>query len=62
VPLWVVFELYNKCSIHNWHYIGLPESIPLRYFGYAWSFATIRSLKCRCQGIWVSRRSQSSAW
>jgi hypothetical protein len=41
VPLWVVFELYNKYSIHNWHYIGLPESIPLRYFGYAWSFATI---------------------
>ena len=20
VPLWVVFELYNKYSIHNWHY------------------------------------------
>jgi hypothetical protein len=41
VPLWIVFELYNKYSIHNWHYIGLPESIPIRYFGYAWSFATI---------------------
>lgn len=41
VPLWIVFELYNKYAIHNWHYLGLPESLPLRYFGYAWSFATI---------------------
>jgi hypothetical protein len=41
MPLWVVFELYNKYAIHNWHYVGLPEALPLRYFGYAWSFATI---------------------
>jgi hypothetical protein len=41
VPLWVVFELYNKYSIHNWHYVGLPESTIVRYVGYAWSFATI---------------------
>lgn len=41
VPLWVVFELYNKCCLSNWYYIGLPESMPLRYFGYVWSFATI---------------------
>jgi hypothetical protein len=41
VPLWVVFELYNKYSLHNWHYLGLPESILVRYAGYAWSFATI---------------------
>jgi hypothetical protein len=41
VPLWIVFEMYNKYSIHNWHYLGLPESLPLRYLGYAWSFATI---------------------
>jgi hypothetical protein len=40
VPLWVVFELFNKYAIHNWHYIGLPDP-PLRYLGYAWSFATI---------------------
>ena len=33
--------MYNKYAIHNWHYIGLPELLPLRYFGYAWSFATI---------------------
>ncbi|MGH9310575.1 MAG: hypothetical protein ACRD1U_14450 [Vicinamibacterales bacterium] len=41
VPLWIVFELYNKYAIHNWHYVGLPEFLPLRYLGYAWSFATI---------------------
>ena len=41
VPLWVIFELYNKCCLENWYYVGLPDAIPLRYFGYAWSFATI---------------------
>ena len=41
VPLWVIFELYNKYSIHNWYYLGLPEVLLLRYAGYLWSFATI---------------------
>jgi hypothetical protein len=41
VPLWIVFELYNKYFLHNWYYIGLPEWLPLRYVGYAWAFATI---------------------
>lgn len=41
VPLWLVFELYNKYSLHNWYYVGLPESLLLRYAGYVWSFATI---------------------
>jgi hypothetical protein len=41
IPFWIVFELYNKFAIHNWHYVGLPESILVRSFGYAWSFATI---------------------
>jgi hypothetical protein len=41
VPLWVLFELYNKFCIHNWYYVGLPANRALRYFGYAWSFATI---------------------
>jgi hypothetical protein len=41
VPLWVIFELYNKYSLHNWHYIGLPDVLIVRYIGYAWSFATI---------------------
>ena len=41
VPLWVIFEMYNKFVIHNWYYVGLPDDLMLRYFGYAWSFATI---------------------
>ena len=41
VPLWIVFEMYNKYTLHNWYYLGLPESLPVRYFGYVWSFATI---------------------
>ena len=40
-PLWLIFEGYNKYFIHNWYYVGLPESLPLRYFGYVWAFATI---------------------
>ena len=40
VPLWLVFEGYNRL-IRNWHYINLPENIFVRYFGYAWAFATI---------------------
>ena len=41
IPLWLVFELYNKYTFWNWHYLGLPETLLLRYIGYAWSFATI---------------------
>jgi hypothetical protein len=40
IPLWLVFEFYNL-FIQNWHYVGLPGNPALRYFGYAWSFATI---------------------
>jgi hypothetical protein len=40
IPLWVVFEGYNLV-IRNWNYVGLPANVWLRYFGYAWSFATI---------------------
>jgi len=40
IALWLVFEGYNRV-IANWHYTGLPENALLRYFGYAWSFATI---------------------
>jgi hypothetical protein len=35
-----VFEWFNLV-LRNWHYVGLPENVPLRTFGYAWSFATI---------------------
>lgn len=41
VPLWVVFELYNKYTLWNWHYVGLPETLLVRYVGYVWAFATI---------------------
>ena len=40
ILLWLVFEFYNR-FIDNWYYVGLPENTLLRYFGYAWSFATI---------------------
>ena len=40
IPLWVIFEGYNLL-IENWHYINLPENLVVRYFGYAWAFATI---------------------
>jgi hypothetical protein len=40
-PLWLLFEFYNKYSIHNWYYVGLPDLLLLRYVGYVWSFATI---------------------
>ena len=40
IPLWLVFEWFNL-FLRNWHYVGLPENAALRYFGYAWSFATI---------------------
>jgi hypothetical protein len=40
IPLWLIFEAYNL-RLANWMYIGLPESRFERWFGYAWSFATI---------------------
>jgi hypothetical protein len=40
IPLWVGFEGYNLL-IENWYYINLPENPFVRYFGYAWAFATI---------------------
>lgn len=40
IPLWLVFEAYNLL-IRNWYYINLPENLVVRYFGYAWAFATI---------------------
>jgi len=40
VPLWTIFEIYNLRLV-NWTYVGLPANVIVRYFGYAWSFATI---------------------
>lgn len=41
VPLWVIFEEYNKYTLHNWHYINLPPVMLVRDIGYVWAFATI---------------------
>jgi hypothetical protein len=40
IPLWLIFEAYNL-YLANWTYVGLPESLAARWFGYAWAFATI---------------------
>jgi hypothetical protein len=40
VGFWLIFESYNL-YLRNWHYVGLPESLPWRILGYAWAFATI---------------------
>ncbi len=40
IALWYFFEFFNL-FIRNWHYVGLPENLAIRYFGYFWSFATI---------------------
>lgn len=40
LPLWLIFEAYNL-RLQNWNYAGLPANLVARYFGYAWSFATI---------------------
>jgi hypothetical protein len=39
IPLWLIFEFYNL-FIDSWDYVNLPDP-PVRYFGYAWAFATI---------------------
>src|SRR5258705_11460004 len=60
IPLWMLFEGYNLV-IRNWHYVGLPENTALRYFGYAWSFATIwPALFLGADLISVVRGSQSA--
>jgi hypothetical protein len=41
VPLWLVFEQYNKHALHTWYYLGLPENRVVRNLGYVWAFATI---------------------
>jgi len=40
IGFWLIFEFYNL-YLRNWHYVGLPEELPLRLLGYAWAFATI---------------------
>lgn len=41
IPLWLVFEAYNL-RLANWAYAGgMPLPLPVRWFGYAWAYATI---------------------
>src|ERR1700722_12438347 len=40
IPLWLIFEAYNL-RLANWTYVSLPDGRLERWFGYAWSFATI---------------------
>ncbi len=40
IAFWLIFEFYNL-YLQNWHYVGLPEELPWRLFGYLWAFATI---------------------
>ncbi len=40
IGFWLIFEFYNL-YLRNWHYVGLPEDLPLRLLGYGWAFATI---------------------
>ncbi len=37
---WLLFEIYNF-KLVNWVYVGMPEEMWLRDFGFFWSFATI---------------------
>jgi len=60
VPLWVVFELYNKFALGNWYYVGLPYFMLVRYAGYVWSFATIWPAifeTAELVGAWRDRRA-----
>jgi len=40
VCFWLTFELFNL-RLGNWHYLAVPENLPLRWSGYAASFATV---------------------
>jgi len=40
IPLWLVFEWFNL-YLRNWYYVGPTMGAALRYFGYAWAYATI---------------------
>jgi hypothetical protein len=63
IPLWLIFEWFNL-FIRNWHYVGLPEHPTLRYFGYAWSFATISPALfegAALVGVWRGRTPPRAA-
>jgi len=49
IGVWLIFELYNF-RLHNWHYLNLPDSTPVRWLGYSLAFATV------LPGLFASRR------
>ena len=40
VLCWLLFEAYDL-YMNNWHYVGIPESLPIYWLSSAWAFATI---------------------
>jgi hypothetical protein len=41
IPLWLIFEAYNL-RLANWTYVGgMPLPLPVRWFAYAWAYASI---------------------
>ncbi|MBN2245619.1 MAG: hypothetical protein JW755_07215 [Candidatus Aminicenantes bacterium] len=40
VFVWLIFELFNL-SLQNWSYHDLPHSLPIRWTGYFFAFATV---------------------
>ncbi len=49
ISIWLVFEMFNF-RVRNWHYVNLPSSLVLRWFGYCASFATV------VPGLFVTQR------
>jgi len=62
VPLWIVFELYNKYTLSNWHYVGLPDLLLVRYIGYLWAFATIWPAIFETAELAGCLRDRCSSW
>ncbi|HDL89774.1 MAG TPA: hypothetical protein ENG14_02590, partial [Thermodesulforhabdus norvegica] len=40
IPFWVFFEIVNF-RLLNWRYVGLPESLSVRWAGYTLGYATV---------------------
>lgn len=40
VPWWLLFEAFNF-RLENWSYVGVPGSLPVRWAGYSFSFASV---------------------
>jgi hypothetical protein len=40
LTIWLVFEVFNF-RLQNWHYLNVPSSLPIRWFGYALAFSTV---------------------